>query len=68
MASCAATPRRASARKIPNIVVVGRREQADGTVTLRTLGSEKQRTLQVDAFERQLMRTIEERRPAFVEP
>ena len=60
--------RDASARKIPNIVVVGRREQADGTVTLRTLGSEKQRTLRIDAFERQLLQTIEERRRAFVEP
>lgn len=60
--------RDASARKVPNIVVVGRREQADGTVTLRTLGSERQRTLSVDVFERQLLRTIEERRRAFVEP
>jgi threonyl-tRNA synthetase len=58
--------RDASTQKIPNIVVLGRREQADGSITLRTLGSETQCTLPVDAFERQLVRTIEERRRVFI--
>ena len=60
--------REASTRKIPNVVVVGRREQTDGTVTLRTLGHETQLTIPVDAFERQLLRAIEERRQGFIGP
>ena len=58
--------RDASTRKIPNVVVIGRREQLDGTVTLRTLGLETQVTLPVDAFERQLLRAIKERRMRFM--
>ena len=54
--------RDASTRKIPNIVVVGRREQMDGTVALRTLGHKTPLTFRVDAFERQLLRAIAERR------
>jgi threonyl-tRNA synthetase len=60
--------REASARKIPNVVVVGRREQADGTVTLRTLGRETQVTLPIDALERQLLLAIEQRRRGFIGP
>jgi threonyl-tRNA synthetase len=60
--------REASARKIPNVVVVGRREQAEGTVTLRTLGFDRQVTLPVDAFERHLLLAIEQRRRGFVGP
>jgi threonyl-tRNA synthetase len=60
--------REASARKIPNAVVVGRREQAEGTVTLRTLGFDRQVTLPVDAFERHLLLAIEQRRRGFVGP
>ena len=54
--------RDAIVRKIPSVLIVGRREQAAGTVTLRARGSETRRTLAVATFERQLLRTIEERR------
>ena len=58
--------RDASKRKIPNIVVVGRREQTDGTVVLRTRGHVTQLTLPVDVFEQQLLRAIAERRRGFI--
>jgi len=54
--------RAASMRKIPNIVVVGPREQLEGTATLRTLGAKTRVTLPIDVFEQQLLRTIVERR------
>jgi threonyl-tRNA synthetase len=60
--------REASTRKIPNVVVVGRREQADGTVTLRTLGVETQITFPIDAFERQLLLAIEQRQRGPIGP
>jgi threonyl-tRNA synthetase len=53
--------RDASVRKIPNIAIVGKREQADGLVTLRSLGRESHLTLSCDEFERRLLRTIETR-------
>ena len=60
--------RDASRRKIPNIVVVGQREQMDGTVPLRTLGHKTPLTFRVDAFERQLLRAIAERRRDSIGP
>lgn len=60
--------RDASARKIPNIAIVGRQEQTDGGVTLRRLGHESQLELSCDDFERRLLRTIEERRRDFAPP
>jgi len=57
--------RDASARRIPHIAIVGRREQAEGRVTLRRLGCESQLTLSSDEFERRLLRTIEARRLDF---
>jgi threonyl-tRNA synthetase len=57
--------RDASARKIPNIAIVGQREQTDGSVTLRSLGRESQLTLSSDEFERRLLRTIEAREHEF---
>ena len=53
--------RDASARKVPNVVIVGRREQADGHVTLRKLGCETQLVLPIEDYERRLLRTIEAR-------
>jgi threonyl-tRNA synthetase len=55
--------REASAHKVPNVAIVGRREQIDGTVTVRMLGRDPQLTLPIDAFEGRLLRAIEERRP-----
>ena len=60
--------RDASTRKIPNIAVVGRREQTAGTVALRTHAHETQLTLSVDAFERQLLRAIAERQQGAIGP
>jgi threonyl-tRNA synthetase len=57
--------RDASVAKVPNVVVVGRREQADALITLRRLGSKQQLTLSCDEFERRLLRTIEDRRHDF---
>ncbi len=55
-------------RKIPNLVIVGEREQADGTVTLRRFGQRAQHTMTIDAFEAALMETIETRSLEFVLP
>jgi threonyl-tRNA synthetase len=60
--------RDASARKVPNIVVVGPREQAEGCVTLRLLGRAPQLTLPLGEFERRLARTIEQRSVTFAGP
>ena len=43
--------REGTTRKIPNLLVVGEREQADGTVTLRRYGVKQQQTLSLDDFE-----------------
>ena len=43
--------REGTTRKIPNLLVVGEREQADGTVTLRRYGVKRQQTLPVEEFE-----------------
>jgi threonyl-tRNA synthetase len=60
--------RDASTRKIPNIVVVGRRERSDGTVALRMRGHQTPLTFPMDAFEQQLLRVIAERRRGFMGP
>lgn len=43
--------REGTTRKIPNLLVVGEREQTDGTVTLRRYGVRRQQTLPLDEFE-----------------
>lgn len=48
-------------QKIPNLLVVGEREQLDQTVTLRRYGSEKQETLPFAAFVEWLEKTIKTR-------
>jgi threonyl-tRNA synthetase len=50
--------RDAGARKVPSVLVVGRREQADGSVTLRRRGVDEQVTLAADDFERQVLDAI----------
>jgi threonyl-tRNA synthetase len=58
--------REGTTRKIPNLLVVGEREQEDGTVTLRRYGVAEQHTLTVDVFETALKETIAKRSPAFL--
>jgi threonyl-tRNA synthetase len=53
--------REAAERKVPNVAVVGKREEADRSVTLRRLGIEQQRSLSLDAFERVLLDAIARR-------
>lgn len=45
-------------QKVPNLLVLGEREQAAGSVTLRQLGSRAQRTLGYDEFESALLAAI----------
>ena len=45
-------------RKIPNLLIVGEREVADRTVTLRRYGVKQQTTMPLDAFEAALGKTI----------
>jgi threonyl-tRNA synthetase len=53
--------REAAERKVPNVGVVGKREESDGRVMLRRHGVEKQSSLTVDELERVLLRAIERR-------
>ena len=48
-------------RKVPNLLIVGERETADGTVTLRRYGERKQITLPLADFERVLLEAIAKR-------
>ncbi len=50
--------REGTTRKIPNLLVVGEREQADGTVTLRRYGVKRQQTLPVEEFEAWIVEQI----------
>lgn len=50
--------RQAITRKIPNMLIVGEREQADGTVTLRRYGKEEQRSMTLDGFEQWIVEKI----------
>ena len=52
--------------KIPNLLVVGEREAAEGQVTLRRYGQKAQHTLSFAAFQAALLKTIESRSPAFL--
>ena len=47
------------------LLIVGEREAAEGTVTLRRYGHKDQHTLTVDDFEAKLMKTVKERRLEF---
>ncbi|HEX5418572.1 MAG TPA: threonine--tRNA ligase [Gammaproteobacteria bacterium] len=50
--------RDAAEKKIPNVLVVGKRERDNRSVTLRRHGSERQESLSVDDFERLLLAAI----------
>ena len=54
--------RNATKQKIPNVLIVGEKEQADGTVTLRRYGIEQQLTMPVAEFGKWLSTEITERR------
>ncbi len=56
--------REASARKVPNVVVLGEREVAEGTITLRRFGSRDQRTMPRAEFEAMLAASIRDRSDA----
>src|SRR5262249_39260470 len=53
--------REGATRKIPLLLIVGEREQADGTVTLRRYGHTQQHTMPFVDFESALHRAIETR-------
>lgn len=53
--------RNASKAKIPNVLVIGEREAADGTVTLRRFGKEEQQTMPFPEFKRWLLERIASR-------
>ena len=50
--------REGATRKIPNLLIVGEREAAQGTVTLRRHGVKRQQTLKLDEFEAWLFEQI----------
>ena len=60
--------RQAATLKIPNVLIVGEREQADRTVTLRRHGHKAQHSLALDAFESALLETINVRSRDFLLP
>ncbi len=53
--------RNASKQKIPNLLIIGEREQADGTVTLRKFGQEAQVSMTLAAFEEWISDQIKNR-------
>lgn len=53
--------RKAVTQKIPNILVIGEREQEAGTVTLRRYGSTEQETLPVAEFKARILQAIKTR-------
>ncbi|HCG70198.1 MAG TPA: threonine--tRNA ligase [Gammaproteobacteria bacterium] len=55
--------RQGATRKIPNLLIIGEREVADGSVTLRRYGQRDQHTMSVEAFESALMHAIKRRLP-----
>ncbi len=52
-------------RKIPNLLIVGEREVANGTVTLRRYGVKQQTTMPAAEFEAALAKTIADRALSF---
>ena len=48
-------------QKIPNLLIVGEKEQTDGTVTLRRYGQEKQDTMSIEAFEKWILDRVQTR-------
>jgi threonyl-tRNA synthetase len=55
--------RQGATRKIPNLLIIGEREVADGTVTLRRYGHQQQQTFTMADFEHRLVDAIRRRLP-----
>lgn len=60
--------REGTTRKIPNLLILGEREQADETVTLRRYGNREQHTMSVDAFVDAVCLTVSTRALDFMLP
>ena len=60
--------RQAATLKIPNVLIVGEREQQERTVTLRRHGHKAQHTLALEDFQNALLATINARSRAFLLP
>jgi threonyl-tRNA synthetase len=58
--------REGTTRKIPNLLIVGEREQANRTVTLRRYGHREQHTMPLTDFQEALARTIKARAGEFL--
>ena len=53
--------RNGTKQKIPNLLIIGDREQSDGTVTLRRYGQEAQQTMPLPEFEKWILEQIKTR-------
>jgi threonyl-tRNA synthetase len=53
--------RNASKQKVPNVLIIGEREQVDGTITLRRYGQEEQKTMPYAEFEKLILEQIQTR-------
>ena len=60
--------RQGTTDKIPNLLIVGEREQAGRTVTLRRYGHREQHSLSLERFEAALLDTISSRSKEFLLP
>ena len=58
--------RNAIEQKIPNLLIIGEKEVADGTVTLRRYGIREQITMPFEQFEKNLLESINARSKEFV--
>lgn len=58
--------RNAAAMKIPNLLILGEREEAEQTVTLRRHGAQEQHTMPAAEFFEKLHRTIQRRALSFL--
>ncbi|MDP2310825.1 MAG: threonine--tRNA ligase [Pseudomonadota bacterium] len=59
--------RTAATQKVPNVLIVGEQEAADGTVTLRRYGVERQETIKVAELEARLLASIATRSKQLLE-
>ena len=60
--------RQGTTQKIPNLLIIGEREVAEGTVTLRRYGHKEQHTMAVDEFVEAMLTTVRERCQTFALP
>lgn len=60
--------RQGTVQKIPNLVIVGEREAAEGTITLRRYGHREQHTMSVESFVAAMLQTVNQRSLEFELP